>query len=156
MCYHFSWFEQPNHSFYKTPRPRHHNMPGCTYQVAYVYTISRPVVQTTVTYWSVTVISRNPRDYSFFLGGSGCDFQDAFFNIVFLIGNFRSTPESAFTWISQDLLHDKITWLQLMAWCHQCKKAITPDIIWANVDPNLCRFMALLARWVHLSHFKEA
>ena len=88
---------------------------------------------------------------------SGCDFQNAFFYIiVFLIGNFRSSPDSAFTWISHDLTHDKTAWLQLMAWCHQWQQAITLDITWANVDPNLCRYMALLVGWVNLSHFKDA
>ena len=88
---------------------------------------------------------------------SGCDFQNAFFYIiVFLIGNFRSGPDSAFTWILHDLTHDKTAWLQLMAWCHQWQQAITLDITWANVDPNLCRYMALLVGWVNLSHFKDA
>ena len=88
---------------------------------------------------------------------SGCDFQNAFFYIiVFLIGNFRSSPDSAFTWISHDLTRDKTAWLKLMAWCHQWQQAITLDITWANVDPNLCRYMALLVGWVNLSHFKDA
>ena len=109
-----------------------HHIPGTTIcqgvlgQVAHVYKISRPVVQITVTYLS-TALSRNPSDYSLCLVGSGCDFQNAIFIIVFLIGNFRSSPGSAFTWISQDLTHDKTTLLQLMGWCHQWQQAITPE-----------------------------
>ena len=101
------------------------------------------MVQITVTYLS-TALSRNPSDYSLCLVGSGCDFQNAIFIIVFLIGNFRFSPGSAFTWISQDLTHDKTTLLQLMGWCHQWQQAITPDITWTNVEPNLCHYMALL------------
>ena len=41
------------------------------------------MVQITVTYCSPTAISRSPHDYSLFPGGSGCDFQNAFYNIVF-------------------------------------------------------------------------
>ena len=42
----------------KTPQPVHHNMPGCIYQVAFVYyTISRPMVQIIVIYWSPTSIN---------------------------------------------------------------------------------------------------
>ena len=33
-------------------------MSGCIYQVVYVYAISRPMVQTTVTYWSPTAINQ--------------------------------------------------------------------------------------------------
>ena len=45
-----------------------------------------------------------------------------------------------------------------MAWCHRGQQAITPDIPGANVDPNLhvCRYMALLAGWVNVSHFEDA
>ena len=57
------------------------------------------MVQITVTYWSPTAISHSRRDYSLFLGASGCDFQNAFLNIDFVVGNFRSTPDSAFTLI---------------------------------------------------------
>ena len=130
-------------------------MSRCTYQVAHVHTISRPVVQITGTYLiSPTAINCSPRDYSLFgMWFSKCIFF--IFIIVFLIGNFISSPDSAFTWISQDLTHDKTAWLQLMAWCHQWQQAITLDITWANVDPNLCRYMALLVGWVNLSHFKD-
>ena len=60
-------------------------MSRCIYQVAYVYTISSPMVQITVTYWSPTLINHNRCDYSLSLGWSGSDFQNAFFNIVFLV-----------------------------------------------------------------------
>ena len=54
------------------------------------------MMQITVTYWSPTAINHSRRDYSLFPGWSGYDFQNAFFNIYFVVGNFRSTPESAF------------------------------------------------------------
>ena len=57
------------------------------------------MVQITVTYWSPTTINHSQRDYSLFPGGSGSDFQNVFFNIDFVVGNFRSTPDSASTLI---------------------------------------------------------
>ena len=131
-------------------------MSGCIYQVVYVYAISRPMVQITVTYWSPIAINHNRRDYSLFPGGSGCDFQNAFFNIDLMVGNFRSTPDSTSTLIQQYLSHDETTLLQLMAWCHRGQQAITPYITEANIDPNLCHYMVLLAGWVNVSHFEDA
>ena len=43
-----------------------------------------------------------------------------------------------------------------MAWYHRGQQAITVDITWANVDPNQCHYMALLAGLVNLSHFEDA
>ena len=114
------------------------------------------MVQIILIYWSPTAINHSRRDYSLLPVGTGCDIQKAFVNIVFLVGNFRSTPDSAFTLILQDLTHDETTLLQLMACCHRGQQAITPKITRTNVDPNMCCHMALLAGWVNLSHFEDA
>ena len=57
------------------------------------------MVQITVTNWSPAAINHSRRDHSLFPGASGCDFQNAFFNIDFVVDYFRSTPDSAFTLI---------------------------------------------------------
>ena len=61
--------------------------------------------------------------------------KNAIFNLVLLIGVFRSSYDDALTRMSQDLTNDKSTLVEVMACCH---------IIWANVDPYLCRYMASL------------
>ena len=60
-------------------------------------------------------------------------FKNAIFNLVLLIGVFRSSYDDALTRMSQDLTNDKSTLVEVMACCH---------ITWANVDPYLCRYMA--------------
>ena len=44
-----------------------------------------------MTYWSPTAVGRSPHDYALFPGGSWYDFQNAIFNIAFLIGIIRLT-----------------------------------------------------------------
>ena len=41
------------------------------------------------------------------------------FNIVLLIGIFRSSHDNALRWMPQDLTDDKSTLVQVMAWCRQ-------------------------------------
>ena len=78
--------------------------------------------------------------YSMAPGRSGFNFKSAIFNLVLLIGIFRSY-DNALRWMSWDLSEDKSALGQEMAWCHQVsQQAIT----WANVDPDLCRHMASL------------
>ena len=52
-------------------------------------------------------------------GKSGCDFKNGIFNLVVLIGVFRSSHDNALRWMPQDLTDDKSTLVQVMAWCHQ-------------------------------------
>ena len=78
------------------------------------------------------------------LGGSVCDFQNAFFNIVFsgwLIGIFTPLYDSQ---------HCSANWLGPSG-----NKPLTPGITWANVHPDLSRYIALLAEWVNRSHLKD-
>ena len=49
---------------------------------------------------------------------SGCDSKNGIFNLVSLIGIFRSY-DNALRWMPQDLNDDKSTLVQVMAWCHQ-------------------------------------
>ena len=48
-------------------------------------------------------------------GRSGCDFENAIFNVVFLVCILRSSSDSALTWMSQDRIDDKSTLVQVMA-----------------------------------------
>ena len=41
------------------------------------------------------------------------------FNLVLLIGIFRSSHGNALSWMSHDLIDDKSTLVEVMAWCHQ-------------------------------------
>ena len=52
-------------------------------------------------------------------GRPGCHFKTAIFNLVLLIGFFRSSNDNAPRWMSWDLTDDKSTLVQVMAWCRQ-------------------------------------
>ena len=52
-------------------------------------------------------------------GRSKCDSKNGIFNLVLLIGIFRSSHDDALRWMPQDLTDDKSTWVQVMAWCRQ-------------------------------------
>ena len=56
---------------------------------------------------------------SFAPGTSECDSKDEIFNLVLLIGIFRSSHDNALRWMPQDLTDDKSALVQVMAWCHQ-------------------------------------
>ena len=50
-------------------------------------------------------------------GRPGCHFKTAIFNLVLLIGFFRSSNDNAPRWMPWDLTDDKSTLVQVMAWC---------------------------------------
>ena len=52
-------------------------------------------------------------------GRSEFDSENVIFNLVLLIGIFRSYHDNALRWMSQDLTDDKSTLVQVMAWCRQ-------------------------------------
>ena len=52
-------------------------------------------------------------------GRSGFNFKSAIFNLVLLIGIFRSSYDNALRWMSRDLSEDESTLVQVMAWCRQ-------------------------------------
>ena len=47
------------------------------------------------------------------------DSKNVVFNPVLLIGFFRSFHDNALRWMTQDLIDDKSTLVQVMAWCRQ-------------------------------------
>ena len=52
-------------------------------------------------------------------GRSECDSKNGIFNLVLLIGIFRSSHDNALRWMPHDLTDDKSTLVQVMAWCRQ-------------------------------------
>ena len=50
---------------------------------------------------------------------SECHSRNIIFNLVLLIGIFRSSHDNALRWMPQDLTDDKSTLVQVMAWCRQ-------------------------------------
>ena len=52
-------------------------------------------------------------------GKSECHSKNVIFNLVLLIGIFRSSYGNALRWMPQDLTDDKSTLVQVMAWCRQ-------------------------------------
>ena len=52
-------------------------------------------------------------------GRSECDSKNGIFNLVLLIGIFRSSHDNGLQWMPQDLTHDKSTLVQVVAWCRQ-------------------------------------
>ena len=69
-------------------------------------------------------------------GRSECDSKNVIFNLVLLIGIFRSSDDNVLQWMPQDLTDDKSRLVQLMVWCRQAT--------WANAESVPCRFMASL------------
>ena len=52
-------------------------------------------------------------------GRSECDSKHGVFNLVLLIGIFRSSHDNALWWMPQDLTDDQSTLVQVMARCRQ-------------------------------------
>ena len=52
-------------------------------------------------------------------GRSAYDSKNGIYNLVLLIGIFRSSHDNALRWMQQDLTDDKSTLVQVMAWCRQ-------------------------------------
>ena len=59
-------------------------------------------------------------------GRSECDSNNVIFNLVLLIGIFRSSYDSVLRCMPDDLTVDKSTWVQVMAWCRQAPRSPTP------------------------------
>ena len=52
-------------------------------------------------------------------GRSECDSKNGIFDLVALIGIFRSSHDNALQWMPEDLTDDKSALVQVMAWCRQ-------------------------------------
>ena len=79
------------------------------------------------------------RDYSLAPGRFEWNFRWVIFVLNLVIDGWCISGKIALSWKSLDLSDDMSTLVQVMAWCLR-QQAIT----WANVDPDLCRYMASL------------
>ena len=83
-------------------------------------------------------------------GRSEFDSKNGIFNLVLLIGIFRSSHDSALRSMPQDLTDDKSTLVQVRAWCHQATShylgqcwpsPLSPLVVarpkWVNFDPSM-------------------
>ena len=52
-------------------------------------------------------------------GRSYCDFKNVIFNLALLIGIFKSSYVNVIRWMPQQFTDDKLTLVQVMAWCRQ-------------------------------------
>ena len=72
-------------------------------------------------------------------GRSGCDFENAIFVLVTVIGIFRISYDNTARWIPRDLADDESTLVQVMSWCRQTTSHYVSEC-W----PTLYRHMASL------------
>ena len=69
-------------------------------------------------------------------GKSGCDSKNGIFNLVLLIGIFRSPHDNTLRWMPQDLTDNKSTLVQVIAWCRQATSHY-PSQCWpGSLSPN--------------------
>ena len=72
---------------------------------------------------SVEVIAQQDAESDLFNsltpGSPGCHCKTAIFNLVLLIGVFRSSDDNGLKWMSSDLTDDKSALVQVMVWCRQ-------------------------------------
>ena len=61
------------------------------------------------------------------------------FKFIIQNSSWGTHCEIALMWMPQQLINEKSTLVQIMAWCHQATSHCQ-----ANVDPDLCRQMASL------------
>ena len=68
---------------------------------------------------SITDMSQNGAVNSLVPGRSKYDSKNVIFNLVLLIGIFRSSHDNALRWMPWNLTNDKSRLIQVMAWCRQ-------------------------------------
>ena len=66
-----------------------------------------------ISYGNLTVVN------SLAPGRSECDSKNVIFNLVLLIGIFRSSHDNALRWMPQDLADDQSTLVRVISWCRQ-------------------------------------
>ena len=98
-------------------------------------------------------------------GRCDCNFKNVIFNLVLLIGIFRSFHDNALRWMPPDLIDDKSTLVRVMAWCRQATshylnqcwpRSPTPYGItrpqWVN-DLSYCPIIQWLGVWFFSSEW---
>ena len=74
--------------------------------------------------------------------GYGTNFQNIIFQLIMQSSSLGTCCEIAHRGIPQNLFYGKWTLVQVMTWCHYGIRQ--QAISWANVDSNLCHYMASL------------
>ena len=76
-----------------------------------------------------------------------CDYKNVIFNLVLLIGNLRSSHDTALWCMPLDLTDDKSTLVQVMAWCRQATSHylsqcwLSSLLVMASLGPNELRLI---------------
>ena len=85
-------------------------------------------------------------------GRSECDSKNVIFNLVLLIGIFRSSHDNALSWMPQDLTDDKSTLVQVMAWCRQATSHYLSQCWLSSLSP----YGVARQQWVNVPlHFMQ-
>ena len=85
-------------------------------------------------------------------GRSECKSENVIFNLVLLIGIFRSSHDNALWWMPQDLTDDTSTLVQVMAWCRQATSHYLSQCWFSSLSPcGVAR-----PQWVNVAYKKHA
>ena len=68
-------------------------------------------------------------------GRPECNSKNVIFNLVLLIGIFRSSHDNTLRWMTQDLTDDKSTLVQVMAWCCEATSHYLSQCWLSSVSP---------------------
>ena len=85
-------------------------------------------------------------------GRSGFNFKCAIFNLVLLIGIFRSFYDNALRWMSWDLSEDKSTLVQVMARCRQALQCVLFMMTVWVVQPKSIKILLVEAIYYFATH----
>ena len=80
-------------------------------------------------------------------GRSECDPKNVIFNLVLLVGIFRSSHDNALRWMSQYPTDDDSTLVQVMAWCRQATSHYLSQCWLSSLSP----YGVARPQWVNLS-----
>ena len=80
---------------------------------------------------------------------SECDSKNVSFNLVLLIGVFRSSHHNALRWMPQDLIDDKSALVQVMAWCRQATSHYLSQCWPRSQSPYGVTRLQNIRKWEH-------
>ena len=88
---------------------------------------------------------------SFVPGRYGNDFKGAIFKLFIHNTGLAAWCTDALTWIPKNLLDDKSTLVQVMAWCHQ----VTSQYLYQCRPRSISPYGMIMAKWVNEIKFKS-
>ena len=104
------------------------NKHSCMWQVSFWYPF--PCKKVYIFGFNMPLISN-----SLAPGRSECDSKNVIFNLVLPIDTSRSSHDNALRWMPQDLTDDKLTLVQVMAWCHQAASQYLSQCWLSSLSP---------------------